>query len=145
MSEKFGNFFLKQAPLNSGPAIPQPAAIRPPQRGKAPERKAYFTKIFRWRQPNGQTQEPNSVEVVGTFSNWQKLPLGPNGEPDSWQVTIENIPGHRTHHYMLLVDGQPVYDPNNDGLAIPQGSEETRYQFATERGPRVFMLFAQSK
>jgi len=145
MSEKFGNYFLKQPPLNGGPVIPQRVPIRPHPRGKVPERKAYFTKVFRWQRPEGETHEPSSVEVAGTFSHWEKLPLGPNGEPGSWQVTIENIPGHRTHHYMLLVNGQPVYDPNNDGLAIPHGPEETRHQLMTNRGPRVFMLFAQSK
>jgi len=145
MSERFGNFFLKQQPLNGGPAKPKLGAARPPAKLTRPERPPVFTKIFRWRQPEGLAQEPGSVEVAGTFSNWEKLPLGPNSEIGSWQVTIENIPGHRTHHYMLLVDGQPVYDPNNDGLAIPRGPEETSFQFMTERGPRVFMLFAQSK
>src|SRR5438046_2071140 len=103
MPKQFGNAFLKQPPPGGGNTSHKSSA--------PPARQPFFTKIFRWRKPGGFAQEPDTVEVVGTFSHWQKLPLGPNGEPDIWQVTIENIPGNRTHHYMLLVNGQPVYDP----------------------------------
>jgi hypothetical protein len=63
----------------------------------------------------------------------------------AWQLTFENIPGHRTHHYMIFADGKPVNDRYSDGLAEPQGSQEAKYALATPRGPRVFMLFAQTK
>jgi hypothetical protein len=46
---------------------------------------------------------------------------------------------------MILVDGKPAYDRYNDGLALPQGPEEERHQIMTDNGPRVFMLFAQTK
>jgi hypothetical protein len=46
---------------------------------------------------------------------------------------------------MLLVNGEPAYDKTCDGLAVPHGPEEERYQFMTDKGPRVFMLFAQTK
>jgi hypothetical protein len=143
MSKQFGNAFLKQPPHGGGHTSHKPDVS--PARAQPPARQPFFTKIFRWRKPEGFPQEPDTVEVSGTFSHWQKLPLGPSGEPDIWQVTIENIPGNRTHHYMLLVNGQPVYDPNNDGLAIPHGPEEKQHQLTTDRGPRVFMLFAQTK
>ena len=64
---------------------------------------------------------------------------------DAWHTTIHHVPGHRTHHYMFLVDGQPAYDKHADGLAIPHGPQEEQYQLQTDRGPRVFMLFAQTK
>jgi len=64
---------------------------------------------------------------------------------NSWQTTIDQIPANKTHHYMILVDGQPVHDRNADGFAMPAGPDEQRYQLITERGPRVFMLFAQAK
>jgi len=144
MSEQFGNFFLKRAPSNSAPLKSKPA-VHPPSRVHPPERKLVFSKVFRWRPPDAQTPEPASVEIAGTFTKWQKVPLARNGAPDAWQVMLQDIPAHRMHHYMLLVNGQPVYDPNNDGLAVPHGPEETRFQFMTERGPRVFILFAQSK
>jgi hypothetical protein len=145
MSEKFGNFFLPKASPKGGPAVPKPALGRSSLRVNQPQRKPVFSKVFRWRLPDGQTRKPDSVEVVGTFTQWQKVPLTQNSDPDAWQVMLHEIPAHRTHHYMILVDGQPAYDGNNDGLAIPHGPEEVRYQIMTDRGPRVFMLFAQSK
>mgnify|MGYP007051629289 FL=1 len=63
----------------------------------------------------------------------------------AWHATIDSIPGNKTHHYMILVNGQPVNDRNSDGLAVPSGPDEERYQLMTARGPRVFMLFAQAK
>jgi hypothetical protein len=114
-------------------------------RGEPQVRKQVYSKVFRWRLPDGQTQEPASVEVVGSFNHWQKVPLTRAGALDAWQVTLHDITVNRTHHYMLLVDGKPAYDNHNDGLAIPHKPEEVRYQLATDRGPRVFMLFAQTK
>jgi hypothetical protein len=58
---------------------------------------------------------------------------------------IHHIPGNRTHHYMLLVDGKPVDDQNADGMAVPHGAQEEQYQLMTARGGRVFMLYAQTK
>jgi hypothetical protein len=46
---------------------------------------------------------------------------------------------------MLLVNGEPAQDKNCDGLATPQDPDEQRYQLMTARGPRVFLLFAQTK
>lgn len=64
---------------------------------------------------------------------------------DAWHVTLRDVQGNRTHHYMILVDGEPVYDQTCDGLAVPLGPQEERYQIMTTRGPRVFMLFGQTK
>jgi len=104
-----------------------------------------FTRIFRWRLPAGQAQQPATVEVAGTFTRWQKVPLRQNATDGAWQVTLRDIACNRTHHYMLLVDGQPVKDANADGMAIPRSPQEAQFALATERGPRVFMLFAQAK
>ena len=46
---------------------------------------------------------------------------------------------------MLLVDGKPTYDKSCDGLAVPHGVDEEKFQLATDKGPRVMMLFAQTK
>jgi hypothetical protein len=107
-------------------------------------RKPTYTKIFRWEQPAGQPV-PGAVEVVGSFTGWKKLPLERSAVTGTWQISIADIVGSRTHHYMLLVDGKPVSDKNCDGLAIPTNAEEAQYQLATPRGPRVLMLFAQTK
>jgi hypothetical protein len=101
--------------------------------------------VFRWRLPEGQAQEPATVEIVGSFTHRQKLPMMRDSALDAWHVTIHHIPGHRTHHYMFLVDGKPAHDKHCDGLAIPHGPQEEQFQIETARGPRVFMLFAQSK
>jgi hypothetical protein len=46
---------------------------------------------------------------------------------------------------MLLADGKPVEDGHSDGMAIPAGAQELQFAIATARGPRVFMLFSQTK
>jgi hypothetical protein len=148
MVQKFGNAFLQKPAHKAGtatskiPRLPTGAkgAVHPPA-----ERKLTFTKIIRWRLPDGQTVEPAAVEVAGTFTNWQKTPLIYDRAMRSWHVTLQNIPGNRTHHYMLLADGKPVQDKHCDGMAIPTGAQELQFAIATARGPRVFMLFSQTK
>ena len=108
-------------------------------------RKLNFTKIFRWRRPADREQEPALVEIAGTFTNWKKTPLVYDPVQGGWSVTFNQIPGNRTHHYMLLADGNPVEDPHSDGLAIPSSAQEAPFAIATPRGPRVFMLFSQTK
>lgn len=104
-----------------------------------------FSKVFRWRLPDGQTEEPRTIEIVGSCTHWQRVPLNRDGKLDSWHATVHHIPGNRTHHYMLLIDGKPTYDRNCDGLAVPHGVQEEMYQLQTDRGPRVLMLFAQTR
>ena len=108
------------------------------------KRAAVFTKIFRWQteQPGPQ---PVSVAVAGTFSGWQKLPLKFDRTHGIWQLTLHDIPGNCTHNYMLLVNGKPAPDKNSDGFAIPHTAEEKQFALETTRGPRVFMLFSQTK
>lgn len=148
MSQSFGNYFVRK-PAVAGHAVHRPVASHghghAPANGHSAERKPVFTRIFRWQLPDGQTTVPASVEIVGTFTNWQKVPLQHNGTCDGWHVALHDIPAHRTHHYMLLVDGQPAKDRNNDGYTVPHGPQEEQYQIMTPRGPRVFMLFAQTK
>ena len=154
MSQNFGNAFLKKPPQKDGavapkapsvPSIPSaPFGRVAPAPKPSPARQSY-SKIFRWRLPAGRTQAPASVEVVGAFTNWQKVPLTRDGVLDAWHVTLHNLQCGRMYHYMLLVDGQPVRDNHCDGLAVPHGPQEEQYQLMTDRGPRVLMLFAQTK
>jgi len=145
MSESFGNFFERKPPQKGGPLRREPLpALAPPQKA-GPQRTQTFSKGFRWRLPDGQTQAPASVEVVGSFTHWQKVPLTRDSELDAWHVVIHHIPVNRTHHYMLLVDGKPVHDKHADGLAVPHGPLEEQYQLPTSRGGRVFMLYSQAK
>jgi 1,4-alpha-glucan branching enzyme len=101
-----------------------------------------FSKVFRWSREGPQ---PISVAVVGSFTQWQPAPLKFNREHGHWSLTLHEIPGHRTHNYVLLVNGKPVNDPHADGLVVPHTEEEKRFAFETLRGPRVFALFSQAK
>jgi hypothetical protein len=109
------------------------------------KRAATFTKVFRWQTEVAGGPQPISVAVVGSFNGWQKSPLKYDRTNGSWQLTLDDIPGNCTHNYMLLVNGKPVNDKNCDGLAIPHTDEEKQYALTTARGPRVFMLFSQTK
>jgi hypothetical protein len=104
-----------------------------------------FTKVFRWPVPAVQTPLPTSVEVVGSFTAWRKVSLVYDKVTRTWQVALHNVPGNQTHRYVLLVDGKPSYDKTCDGLTAPEGPEETKWQIATPRGPRVMLLFSQTK
>jgi hypothetical protein len=90
------------------------------------------------------TEEPKEVHIIGSFSHWQKIEMQRDGKLDAWHVTLHHIPGNRTHHYMLLVDGKPTFDKTCDGLAVPHGFQEEQWQLQTDRGPRVLMLFAHA-
>jgi hypothetical protein len=140
------NRFFGQNPEPKGGSLrPEPFTGSPLKRRDPSERPLAFSKVFRWRLPDGQTIPPGSVEIVGSFNNWQKVALTRDSEVDSWHVTIHHIPGNRTHHYMLLVDGKPAADKHADGLAVPHGPQEEQYQLITDRGGRVFMFYSQTK
>jgi hypothetical protein len=109
------------------------------------KRPATFTKVFRWQRAKLEDPEPTTVEVAGSFNGWEKMPLHYEKSTQAWQLTLADIPGNRTHNYMLFVDGQPAPDKNSDGLALPQTDEEKQNALTTVRGPRVFMLFSQTK
>jgi hypothetical protein len=136
--------FFKKPPQRSTPVYQEPTNGSPLKRRDDPNKHS-FSKVFRWRLPDGQTDAPSSVEIVGSFTKWQKVPLHRDGMLDAWHATVHHIPGNRTHHYMLLIDGQPVYDKTCDGLAIPHGFDEIQFQLATDKGPRVLMLFSHTK
>jgi hypothetical protein len=111
----------------------------------AGKRPPTFNKIFRWQpdEPNGPL--PVLVEIAGTFNGWQRVALKRDRVSGVWQLTLPDIPGNRTHNYMLFVNGKPAHDKQADGLAVPHSAEEKQHQLMTPRGPRVFMLFSQTK
>ena len=145
MLELVNDFFGLKAPRKGGPLVSKSSSNGSALRKNLSGREQVFSKVFRWRLPDGHTREPVSVEVAGSFTNWEKVPLMRDCERDAWQVTLDHIRINHTHRYMILVDGKPAYDKHNDGLAFPQGPEEEEYQIMTDKGPRVFMLFAQTK
>ena len=109
------------------------------------KRSHLFSKVFRWQPESVDGPMPVRVEVAGTFNGWQRLPLKRDRVSGVWQLTLHDIPGTRTHNYMLLVNGRPVLDKHADGLAVPHTPEEQQHQLTTPRGPRVFMLASQTK
>lgn len=145
MFRSFGNLLGRKAPPAKGGQLKRETPSRPSGSGGPQNNKQVFSKVFRWRMPDGHVGEPQSVEIVGSFTHWQPTALQRDGRQDSWHVTLHDIPGGRTHHYMLLVDGKPTYDKTCDGLAVPHGMNEENFQLQTDRGPRVLMLFAQTK
>jgi len=140
------NGFLGRKPAHKGgPMIREtPAGAVAYSRTNTGQGQTY-SKVFRWRLPDGQTEEPRTIEIIGSFNHWQRVPLQRDGKLDSWHATVHHIPGNRTHHYMLLINGKPAYDRNCDGLAVPHGAQEESFAFQTARGPRVFMIFAQTR
>ena len=110
-----------------------------------PTKAATFSKVFRLEPADPKAPLPVSVAVVGTFSDWQPVPLKWDRANRVWQLLLENIPGNCTHHYMLLVNGRPTNDKNADGFAMPATEQEKAYALTTPRGPRLFMLFSQTK
>jgi hypothetical protein len=146
MFQSFGNIFNRRPPQKGGHMIPEPA-MRPSVRPTGPGggNKQSYSKVFRYRLPPGVTKEPNTVEIVGSFTHWQRVELKRDGLIDAWHANIHHIEGNKTHHYMLLVDGEPTDDKSSDGLAPPHGAQEERYALTTARGPRVLMLFGQTK
>lgn len=142
MSYSFGNFKIGGAPApdSAYDQASRLAAGHKHVQGKKPT----YSKVFRW-QPAADVAKPATVELVGSFTEWKKLPLQHEAATNTWQLSVPNILSNRTHHYMLLADGQPVSDKNSDGMAIPEGPQEAQYALTTPRGPRVHMLFAQTK
>jgi hypothetical protein len=104
-----------------------------------------FTKVFRWPVPAEQTPQPTTVEVAGSFNGWRKIPLSYDAPSRTWQIILNDIEGNRTHSYVILVDGKPSYDKTCDGLTTPQTPDEAKCQIATPKGPRLMLLFGQTK
>ena len=48
-------------------------------------------------------QESLQVEITGSFTNWQKVPLTPTGSEGYWEITME-VP-YGEHRYSFIVDG----------------------------------------
>jgi len=117
---------------------------QPPAKPEMGKRSGTFSKVFRW-QTDKPGPQPVAVAVVGTFNGWQPVPLKFDRMQGVWQLTLHDIPGNTTHHYMLLANGKPANDKNADGLAVPHTEAEKPFAITTPRGPRVFMFFSQTK
>jgi len=90
MFDSFGNAFNRKTPQKGGPVFQEASGASPLQKTPG-ERKPVFSKIFRWCPPDGQTQNPTTVEVVGTFTHWQKVPLIHDGAVGAWHVLTGSV------------------------------------------------------
>lgn len=144
MFSNFGNLFEERTQAQHRPRIRVNLPPPPPQKNGSSMRKSTFSKIFRWRNPRKHEATPATVEIAGSFTNWEKVALSRETEKDVWSGSFD-IPVNKTHHYMLLVDGQPARDEHADGMAIPHSAQEKQFQLITPRGARVFLLYAQAK
>jgi hypothetical protein len=145
MLQKIGGLFGQKKPQAPAPAYVPPTISSPlSRRSHDAEKKHSYSKIFRWHAPD-HPEEPQTVEVVGSFTQWRPVPLERDPKQGTWHATVHHIPGNKTHHYMLLVNGKPTYDKTCDGLVMPSGFDEQQFQLDTAKGPRVLMLFAQTK
>lgn len=129
----------------------QPASLEPAKATghlddvKSQNQRNGFRKLFRWPVSASQKQQPTKVEVVGSFTDWQKVPLAFDKPTRTWTVTLDGLQSNHTHRYVMLVDDAPTYDKTCDGLTAPEGPQEAKWQITTPRGPRVMLLFAQTK
>lgn len=146
LSKLFG---AKPAPRPHGPVTPssqraeaRPASVSRQLSSRPPQ---FYSKTFRWSPAAGSSIVPSSVQLVGSFSQWEPVALNFDARTQVWSVTLDQIPSNRTHHYMLLVDGQPTAHAGSDGVVEPSSFEESQFQLETPRGPRVLLLFAQTK
>jgi hypothetical protein len=145
MSNIFDNTIGGSARWSADLPAFDPTSNRTVKNGDKIGQRPVFSKVFRWKPSDSNAQPPACVLLAGTFTGWRAVPLMREAVTNTWQVTLHEIPGNRTHRYMLLVDGEPAQDKNCDGLAVPQGAQEQQFQLLTTRGPRIFLLFAQTK
>ena len=147
MLSRLGNLLGRKAASAASPAVRSslPQSSSASQSRRRPDPRDTYARIFRWKPAAEVSEHPLRVEIVGSFTRWQTVSLTHDAVQNAWTITIDGIPGKKTHHYMLLIDGQPVFDPACDGFALPQGFDEEQFALPTEKGPRVLMLFSQTK
>lgn len=54
-------------------------------------------------------EKANSVELTGTFTNWEKVPMKKIEGTNYWEVVIELPKGE--HRYSFITDGKAIADP----------------------------------
>src|SRR6266404_3715221 len=141
MIDTITNFIESKDRPRTRPPVARITPIVPPYpEVRKGEQRTGFTKVFRWPVPADQTPQPTTVEVAGSFNGWRRVSLSYDPPTRTWQIALNNIEGNRTHRYVILVDGKPIYDKTCDGLAAPQTPDEAKWGITTPRGPRVLLL-----
>ena len=50
--------------------------------------------------------EIKQIEIAGSFTNWQRVPLQPAGSTGYWEITLEVPPGE--HAFSYILDGDKI-------------------------------------
>jgi hypothetical protein len=48
----------------------------------------------------------SQIEIAGSFTNWQRIPLQPAGSTGYWEITLEIPPGE--HAFSYILDGDEI-------------------------------------
>ena len=46
------------------------------------------------------------IEIAGSFTNWQRIPLQPSGSTGYWEITLDIPPGE--HAFSYILDGDTI-------------------------------------
>jgi hypothetical protein len=66
--------------------------------------------------------EIKQIEIAGSFTNWQRIPLEPAGSTGYWEITLDIPPGE--HAFSYILDGDTI-------LADPTISAQEMDDFGT--------------
>src|SRR5687767_10366205 len=105
MLSAIGTFLGRKANKATTPTVRPPfptSAPAPSSSRRRDDPRDIYARVFRWRPCAKFPEAPTSVEIVGSFTRWQTVSLTHDPVQNTWAVTIQGIPGKRTHHYMLL-------------------------------------------
>lgn len=64
----------------------------------------------------------SQIEIAGSFTNWQRIPLEPAGSTGYWEITLDIPPGE--HAFSYILDGDTI-------LADPTISAQEMDDFGT--------------
>ncbi|HZQ45570.1 MAG TPA: isoamylase early set domain-containing protein [Verrucomicrobiae bacterium] len=67
--------------------------------------------------------DAHRVTLAGDFNDWDPAALPMKRQPDgNWLIQVPLNHGH--HHYLFVIDGKPVLDPNAQGTARNERDEK---------------------
>jgi 1,4-alpha-glucan branching enzyme len=65
------------------------------------------------------------VHIMGDFNDWDSDSHPMQRQPDgAWRLEVFLTHGH--HHYLFVVDGKPMLDPDAQGIARNERGERSR-------------------
>lgn len=71
---------------NGGWPFAESSSVAADRPRSAPAHKPTFSKVFRWHPPHPHACAPDSVEVVGSFTDWRETALTRDAITNTWQL-----------------------------------------------------------